>query len=370
MKILHVINALEVGGAERLLMDALPMMKAKGHDVEVLLLQSTGDVFEEQLKKEGIRVSALNAIGGRYSPLNILRLMGIVKQYDVIHTHLFPSQYWAAIAHGMRSMKNVLVTTEHNTFNRRARHRWSSWLDKKIYSLYDGVICISEATAEFMRQRCSKKVDICVIENGILFPTAEELTTKKSRRELMGDVPDDVFLLLQVARFTEQKDQACVIRAIKRLPESVHAAFAGCGVMQEQCEVLAQELGVQHRTHFLGMRGDIADLWNVANLGVMSSNWEGFGLAAVEGMARHRTVLASNVKGLADVVSFPELLFAKGDDAELADKILHFMSSPKELSNWDAKCAERAKLYGIDQMVERYLAFYKKMVERKNGMSI
>ena len=90
MRILHIINALEVGGAERLLMDALPMMKAKGHDVEVLLLQSTGDVFEEQLKKEGIRVSAINAKGGRYSPLNILRLMKMMKGYDVIHSHLFP----------------------------------------------------------------------------------------------------------------------------------------------------------------------------------------------------------------------------------------------------------------------------------------
>lgn len=369
MKILHVINALEVGGAERLLVEALPLMKKKGHEVEVLLLQSTGDLFEEQLQEQGIRINALNAKGGRYSPLNILKLTRMIKQYDVIHTHLFPSQYWAAIAHKMKSAKNVLITTEHSTFNTRARHRWSSWLDKKIYNLYDGVICISEATAEFMRQRCSMNVDICVIENGILMPSAEELMAKKSRRELIGNIPDDAFLLLQVARFTEQKDQACVIRAMKRLPESVHVAFAGYGVMQEHCENLAKELGVQHRTHFLGMRGDIADLWNVANLGVMSSNWEGFGLAAVEGMARHRTILASNVKGLADVVSFPELLFTKGDDAELADKILYFMSSPDELRIWNDKCAERAKLYSIDHMVDQYLAFYKKMVERKNGVS-
>ncbi len=365
MKILHIINALEVGGAERLLVEALPIMKERGHEVEVLLLQSTGDTFEEQLLEQGIGIEALNKKGGRYSPLNILGMAGRLKDYDVVHTHLFPSQYWAAIAHGMKSMKNVLVTTEHSTFNTRARHRWSSWLDKRIYSLYDGVICISEATAEFMKQRCPKKVDICVIENGIRIPKAEELRIKKSREELIERVPNDAFLLLQVARFTEQKDQACVIRAMKRLPESVHVAFAGYGVMQEQCEALAKELGVEHRTHFLGMRDDIADLWNVANLGVMSSNWEGFGLAAVEGMAHHRAVLASNVKGLADVVSFPELLFTKGDDAELAGKILHFMSSPAELSNWNARCAERAKLYSIDHMVDLYLAFYKRMKERK-----
>lgn len=362
MKILHIINALEVGGAERLLVDALPLMKEKGHDVEVLLLQSTGDVFEDELKQQGIRVNAVNAWGGRYCPINILRMMRTMKDYNVIHTHLFPSQYWAAIAHGLNGMKNALVTTEHSTFNTRARHRLSSWIDRKIYSLYGGVICISEATAKFMRERCPEKVAIRIIENGIRLPKPDELKAQKSRRGLLENVPDDAFLLLQVARFTEQKDQACVIRAMKRLPENVHVAFAGYGVKQEECEALAHELGVEKRTHFLGMRSDVAELWKVANLGVMSSNWEGFGLAAVEGMARHRAVLASDVKGLADVVNFPELLFQKGDDAELARKIQHLMTSPDELKAWGEQCAERAKLYSIEHMVNQYLEFYQRIL--------
>ena len=106
------------------------------------------------------------------------------------------------------------------------------------------------------------------------------------------------------------------------------------------------------------MRSDVADLWNVTDLGIMSSNWEGFGLAAVEGMARHRAVLASNVKGLAEVVGFPELLFPKGDDTKLAHSIQHFMSSPDELKVIGEKCAKRAKHYSIEHMVEKYLDFY------------
>ena len=365
MKILHIINALEVGGAERLLIEALPLMKEKGNEADVLLLQSTGDTFEEQLRQQGIKIDALNRRGGRYNPLNIWSIRCRLKGYDVVHTHLFPSQYWAALAHRMGEVKNVLVTTEHSTFNTRARNGVTSWIDKKIYGLYDGVICISEATAKFMKQRCPKTVTIRVIENGILMPRADELKEKKSREELIGNVPQDAFLLLQVARFTEQKDQACAIRAMKRLPENVHVAFAGYGVKQVSCEALARELGVERRTHFLGMRSDIADLWNVADLGVMSSNWEGFGLAAVEGMARHRAVLASDVKGLADVVKFPELLFKRGDDAELAIKVQHFMMARDELRAWNEKCAERAKLYSIDHMVDHYLTFYKELIERR-----
>lgn len=68
-------------------------------------------------------------------------------------------------------------------------------------------------------------------------------------------------------------------------------------------------MGVADRTHFLGERSDIDDLWRIADIGVMSSHWEGFGLAAVEGMAHGKPVLASEVSGLADVVRYHELLF-------------------------------------------------------------
>lgn len=57
------------------------------------------------------------------------------------------------------------------------------------------------------------------------------------------------------------------------------------------------------------MREDIAQLWSIADLGVMSSHWEGFGLAAVEGMAYAKPVIASNVPGLAEVVGNKQLLF-------------------------------------------------------------
>lgn len=77
------------------------------------------------------------------------------------------------------------------------------------------------------------------------------------------------------------------------------------------------------------MREDIAQLWSIADLGVMSSHWEGFGLAAVEGMAYAKPVIASNVPGLAEVVGNKQLLFSPNDEHELAVKYCSFITIRK-----------------------------------------
>lgn len=361
MKIMHVINALEIAGAERLLTDFLPMMKQAGHEITLVLLFGCGSEFENRLRQAGIHLYIIGLPGGRMNPLNVLSLRKWMKGQDVVHTHLFPSQYWAAFAHALSGTKAVLVTTEHNTYNTRGGYAATSWLDRKVYSLYDGIICISPATADFMRSRVPDKVVLKVIENGVALPSTESLQQKKSRKELGLPLADDDFMLLQVARFQEQKDQDCVIRALRLLPARVHAVFAGVGERMSVCEHLAKELNVADRVHFLGLRSDISELWKVADIGVMSSHWEGFGLAAVEAMAHECPVLASDVKGLAEVVKQPDLLFPPGDEKALADRVMYLLNNEESRRETGLQCRLDAQRYGIDKMTEGYLNFYEEL---------
>ena len=366
MKVLHIINALAVGGAERLLVDSLPIMKSMGVDVSVVLLVSSGSNFEEQLRDAGITVEALNLRLGEYDPRMPFWLRRYVRRADVVHVHLFPSQYWAAMAH-IACRKSVLITTEHSTSNTRARHWLTSVIDHWIYGMYDGIICISEATANFMRRRAPRSVQIATIENGVVLPDVGKVAKDcgLKRADVVSGVADSDFLMLQVARFSDQKNQDCVIRALPLLPANVHVAFAGYGVRLDACRDLAERLGVANRAHFLGMRDDIARLWSVADIGVMSSQWEGFGLAAVEGMAYAKPVIASAVPGLADVVKHESLLFAPDDEHALADKAMKLYSNQahrKDLGEW---CRQRAQMFDIRTMVGKYIEFYKAQLVRK-----
>ena len=86
-------------------------------------------------------------------------------------------------------------------------------------------------------------------------------------------------------------------------------------------ESLAKDLKVEERAHFLGKREDIPSLLAAADIVVMPSLWEGFGLSAVEGMAAHKPVYASNVAGLAQVVEDESLLFPVNDIETMANRI-------------------------------------------------
>ena len=172
-------------------------------------------------------------------------------------------------------------------------------------------------------------------------------------------VPEDAeFLLMQIAGFREQKDQDCVLRALKILPQGVHAVFVGDGERRKDCEKLAEEFGVRERAHFLGVRADVPALLKAADIVVMSSHWEGFGLAAVEGMAAGKPVVASDVPGLAEVVGGAGILFPQGDESALADTIMRLATDKDFYAQISEQCKKRACDFDIKTMAKKYLMLY------------
>lgn len=364
MKILHVINTLNTGGAERLLVDISASMLENGYDVEVLVLNPKRTILWKELEERNVRIHTVRGLYNEYNPCHILRLVPILKRYDVIHSHLFPSQYWVALASLFLSRKTVLVTTEHNTDNSRARHKVTSGIDRWIYTRYDGIFCISKGTEDFMHTRVADCSRLCVVTNGI--DVTRFASVKASRDTLLPGVPGNVCLLMQVARFVEQKNQACVIRAMKMLPPGFHLVFVGSGVREEECRMLVHQLGLDQRVTFLGNRSDVPQLLSVADLVIMSSHWEGFGLSAAEAMASGKVVLASDVPGLSQVVADPDLRFEENNELQLKDLILKY-SDPSVRSPKEAWAREWVQQYDVRHTSLQYIQMYEYILNKKNG---
>ena len=125
MRILHVITTLDVGGAERLMVDLLPELLHRSNEVDLLLFNGINTAFKDDLSSKGINVFELSNEDGYldhhevYNPLNIIRLLKYVSDYDIIHTHNTACQFYVAIAAAIKRSKSVLVTTEHSSNNRR-----------------------------------------------------------------------------------------------------------------------------------------------------------------------------------------------------------------------------------------------------------
>ncbi|HHX96664.1 MAG TPA: glycosyltransferase, partial [Clostridia bacterium] len=174
MKVLHIINGLGAGGAERLISDIIPLMNRKnGVEVEVLLLTDEKNVFKEKLEENGVKVDVV-PYRKMYSPLNVfyIRKYIIKGNYDVVHAHLFPTQYWVGLTRVLLKLKGVkFITTEHSSYNRRRTKFYFRYLDRYIYSKYDGVISVSEKVhfnlIEWLKIPKEKLDKFVVINNGI-----------------------------------------------------------------------------------------------------------------------------------------------------------------------------------------------------------
>lgn len=105
----------------------------------------------------------------QYSPKQLIPLYRYLKSnhYDLIDVHLFPAQLWAVLAIILVGKQIPLITREHNTYNRRRRLFFYP-LDYGMYSNFDKIICVGEATAHaLIKWLPYTKEKVEVVHNGI-----------------------------------------------------------------------------------------------------------------------------------------------------------------------------------------------------------
>lgn len=359
MKILHVITSLNIGGAEKLMVDLLPRLKQRGVEVELLVFVGNRTMFYDQLEREGIKITAFAEKGSVYNPLHLIRLYRFLKKnhFDVIHTHNTAPQLFAALVAVVCSV--VLCTTEHTTANRRRDWKWYRAIDRWMYSKYSRVICISDAAEKNLREYlgdADMDQKCLTIYNGVdvdrfaqAQPLREYCTTKK--------------VVTMVAGFRYQKDQDTLIRAMQHLSrEEYELWLVGDGDRRGELENLVATLGLNDQVKFWGIRGDVPSLLKSSDVVVMSSHIEGFGLAAVEGMSVGKAFIASDVDGLNDVTRGAGLLFLHGDDKQLAELIAQVTTDKELYDRVAAQCLARARQYDISRMVDGYMGVYEGLV--------
>ena len=358
MKVLQVINSLATGGAEKLLLETIPLYREKGIDMDILVLNGTEHPFMKQLKS--LNCCGVYSLGSKsvYNPIAIFKIIPYLRKYDLIHVHLFPAQYFVVLAKIFSFSKVKLLFTEHNTTNRRMGNKFFQLLDSIIYSRYYAVICITNEVKQILLQHLSSRSNKwVVIENGV---NIEIIKNSKSylKHEIHSGINKEDIIMIQVAGFREQKDQATLIRALQYLPYSYKILLVGDGILRKSCEDLAQELQLQNRVLFLGLRMDVPQLLKTADIVVLSSKYEGLSLSSIEGMASGKPFVASNVPGLSEVVQGAGILFEQGNAKGLAKELEKLIINPDYYQYIAKACQERASQYDIKIMVDKHIQLY------------
>ncbi len=355
MRILHVITSLRTGGAERLVSELLPRFREADIDVELAIFDATPSAFLSKLESEGIKIHKFG-IGYKsmYNPLHILKLRRLIDNFDIIHTHNSSCQLFTAIATKLITHKPVLVTTEHNTSNRRRKWKWYHHIDHFMYKCYDIIIpCSSETEKGLINTFNEYSHKIRTITNGINLQdySSAKPSFKHSHKAIA-----------MVAAFRPQKDHITAIKAIGLLPEDYHLYFAGEGLLLDSVKEAVSSANLTQRVHFLGNIADVAGLYKSVDCAILCTHYEGLPLSAVEAMASGTPLIASDVPGVTELVSSAGILVPPSDAEALANAIRNVLTDSTLKASLVKAGLERASQFSIESTVNQYIALYNNLI--------
>lgn len=363
MKVLFVSTSLGSGGAEKLLNDMLPILKAE-IDVELLIFTKVGQRYMSSLCEKGIPVTVIPSdCRGHLEKIKFIWKYIRMLNPDIVHVNLFPGLYYCAVVAMLLSRSSTkFIFTEHNTDNRRRHIAAFRFIEKLIYRQYARVISISKGTEEaLLKWLVPRNVQkFIVVNNGIpLSVFSGALPLKRS--DIGAGLVQDDFLLCMVGSFTVQKNHLFMMDVLSKLPFRYKLVLLGEGSLVDEVKQKIKELNLQERVFLMGYQKDIGRILKACDAMVIPSLWEGFGLVAVEAMASGCPVVASNVDGLKDVVSDAGLLVPVNDQDGFKKAILS-LTDQMFRTRLIVLGKSRSLQFSIERMSQQYIDIYKRVL--------
>lgn len=362
----HIIDRLPPDGAERLLVDVL---KNRSNDFTftVVCLIAGGELVAEL---ENMNVPVI--IFKRKHKLDIglifrLRKWLRLNNIDVVHTHLFTADSWGRLAAFLARVP-CIVNTVHSTNTWKTKiHRF---IDRILAKVSTNIIACSDEVANVLIKHdgiSAKRIK--VVANGIDLRRFENVTAI----DLVNKTT--TVNLVVIGRLHPAKghqDLIPVINTIKGKCSDFHLYFVGEGELRPEIEENIKKSDLQDLITLMGQRQDIPAILAAMDIFVMPSKWEGLPMALLEAMAMGKTVVATRVGGIPDVITHNEngLLVDVDDSAALAENLLKVITDNKLRLRLGTAAKEMVRQqYSAVSVSRKYEQIYKQALTCK-GMPV
>ena len=347
--ILHISRTMDIGGAERIVYQLSSDLKDEFDSVHVA---STGGLWESELAAQGIQHHKILDIDSK-NPVTVLKLLfsihQIIKQkgITIVHTHHRMAAFYIRLLKLVHP-KLIHVYTAHNVF-------------KDKLPLYGFALKNAKSVAVGEAVNKNLKEDVGITDSRVIY---NGVVLKETDEQVDEIISYDGIKLGCIARLSEQKGLTYLLDAMSLLTiKDIRLFIVGEGELREELENKVKELNLQDSVIFLGYRKDIVECINSFDFCVLPSVFEGFGLVAIEAFMNSKTLVATDIPGLNEVVTNKNgVLVPAKDPAALAsaiDKLATDAILRQELASQAKKDYENKFSYPM--FLENYRALYREI---------
>lgn len=343
LKVLHVINSLNYGGAERFILNVYEKMDMEKIQFDFLVKNKNNEEIEKMVVSKGSKIYKMPNF-----PRHIIKNFIATKKfilnanYDVVHVHANSLIYVLPIFVALKNKKiKKVVVHSHNTDTKNKFVKYLHMLNKKILARIENI----------ERVACSKEAGkwmfgdkrYVVINNGIDFDKfLYNVEIRERYRKELG--LEKKFVVGNIGRLTYQKNHMFMIEMLPELKKcnaDIKLVLVGDGELKEQLMDTAKKLGVEEDILFMGNRSDVGNTLSMFDVFFFPSLYEGFPI----------TLLEAQANGLLCIVSDTIT-----QDVNLTGNV-EYISLDSSIEKWENKLLTWSKRMSSDEIKQKMCSY-------------
>jgi glycosyltransferase involved in cell wall biosynthesis len=291
-----------MGGAERQVTNLADGLCNNGHVVKICYLTEPCLMLPKNADVELVGLDVDQSLRGIVSCC--MRLRNIIRSFspDVVHSHMFHAIVLARLVRLFASVPKLICSAHSNNEVSRFRmpvYRATAWLSDLNTNVS------KDAVAKFEGKGAARLGTMLAVTNGIDTSSfSSNYLVRINIRTALGVMRTDQ-VILAVGRFDEAKDYPNLFQAYQQFRDRGGIALlwiVGDGDLRADFESLVERMGLGGLVRFLGIQENVPDWLNAADVFVLSSAWEGFGLVVGEAMACEKVVVATDAGGVSELL--------------------------------------------------------------------
>lgn len=354
MRILQIINALTLGGAQFVMLDLALHARNDGCEVEVACFRD--GPIGSMLRQEGFKVHIL---GETFLDLPAaIKLAGVLARFkpDVVHSHLFRATLWARICCRF-SRKTKLITSIHGCETASFHH-----LERLMNRLSDGLVFPSRFLRDWYISRIrSRKGDEC----SVIYPGVH-IAEPDDRQQTGDTVRIGTLSRLHPVKGIDRLIEACSL--LKNRKIKFELSIGGDGRHRTELERLAKEFAIENSCRFCGEISDRQSFLDTLDIFVAPSRQEAFGIHVCEAMERSLAIIGADIGGIPELIENNQtgLLFNPEHKGDLADKLETLACNPDLRRTLGQNARSRVEnTFNRKTAVSRHLELFERLSAKK-----